>query len=206
MLESTFKEIAGHYSADTTGIDALWKEIQAAHSHTTRRYHNLLHLEHLFSQLLPVKEWINDWDMMVFAISYHDIVYNTLKQDNEEKSSALAAMRLGNLPVPWDRINACRTLIMATKSHKTTPVADASFFTDADLSILGADPDSYNQYSAQIRKEYKFYPDLAYKPGRRKVLEHFLHMDRIFKTAHFHALYEAKARQNLQAELHALAN
>lgn len=205
MLELIFKETAGHFSRDATGIDVLWKEIQAAHTHTARRYHNLQHLEHLLHELLPVKAAIGDWDMMVFAISYHDIVYNTLKQDNEEKSSRLAAARLGNLPVPWNRIDACCALIMATQSHKTTPVADASYFTDADLSILGAAPGVYGEYSAQIRKEYKFYPDLAYIPGRRKVLLHFLQMEKIFKTAHFHGLYEKQARHNLQEEFAALA-
>lgn len=204
MLETIFKETAGHFSKDVTGIDALWKEILATHTHTARRYHNLQHLEHLLAELLPVKQEIADWDMVVFAIAYHDLVYNTLKQDNEEKSSSIAALRLGNLPVPWERINTCRALIMATRSHKNTPEADARFFTDADLSILGSDPDSYRQYSEQIRKEYKFYPDLAYKPGRRKVLEHFLGMERIFKTDYFHQRYEWAARQNLQQEMTAL--
>ncbi|MFT4022818.1 MAG: hypothetical protein QM664_03415 [Flavihumibacter sp.] len=205
MLEPLFKETAVHFSKDAAGIDALWNEIDAAHSHTARHYHNIRHLEHLLDELLPVKACIADWDMMVFAVSYHDIVYNTLKPDNEEKSSRLAAMRLGNLPVPWQRVNACRALIMATKSHKTTPAADACFFTDADLSILGAAPETYRLYSHQIRREYKFYPDLAYKPGRQKVLEHFLFMERIFKTDHFHSLYEEQARINLREELAALS-
>lgn len=201
MLESVFKETAANFSKDITGIDSLWKEIQAAHTHTARRYHTLHHLEQLLEQLLPVKALISDWHMMVFAIAYHDIVYNTFKQDNEEKSSALAAMRLANLPVPWERINHCRALIMATQSHKPSPIADAAYFTDADLSILGSDPENYRLYSEQIRKEYKFYPDLAYQPGRRKVLNHFLQMDRIYKTETFFNLYEQQARANLKAEL-----
>jgi predicted metal-dependent HD superfamily phosphohydrolase len=52
-----------------------------------------------------------------------------------------------------------------------------------------------------VRKEYLIYPDLIYNPGRKKVLHHFLAMDRIFKTDFFYNKFEQQARQNLRKEI-----
>jgi predicted metal-dependent HD superfamily phosphohydrolase len=52
-----------------------------------------------------------------------------------------------------------------------------------------------------VRREYSIYPDLLYKPGRKKVLQHFLNMEHIFKTIHFYTLYEQNARNNLNREI-----
>jgi predicted metal-dependent HD superfamily phosphohydrolase len=57
-----------------------------------------------------------------------------------------------------------------------------------------------------IRKEYNFYPDFMYKPGRQKVLQHFIQMPRIYKTDYFHDRYEEKARDNLHVELKELSS
>ncbi len=60
---------------------------------------------------------------------------------------------------------------------------------------------AYNDYARQVRQEYSLYPDMIYKPGRRKVLRHFLAMPKIFKTDIFFELYEESARRNLQREM-----
>ena len=48
------------------------------------------------------------------------------------------------------------------------------------------------------------YPDMMYKPGRKKLLEHFLAMPHIFKTAFFRERLEVQARENLMRELELL--
>jgi len=53
----------------------------------------------------------------------------------------------------------------------------------------------------KIRKEYKVYPDIIYKPGRRKVVQHFLAMERIYKTDYFFVRLEQQAKENLTKEL-----
>jgi predicted metal-dependent HD superfamily phosphohydrolase len=90
---------------------------------------------------------------------------------------------------------------LATKHHQLSADEDVNYFTDADLSILGQDWGTYLDYAKKIRKEYRLYPDLAYKPGRKKVLQHFFEMESIFKTSGFRERYEAAARRNLQQEL-----
>jgi len=58
----------------------------------------------------------------------------------------------------------------------------------------------YDQYKAAIRAEYRIYPDILYRKGRKKVLEHFLERDQIYYTSVFQAR-EEKARANLEREL-----
>lgn len=147
---------------------------------------------------------IADWDSIVFAIFFHDVVYNVLKKDNEYKSGICAREYLTAIKfIPQERIDHVQEMIMATAGHEMSSVDDINLFTDADLSILGTDHDTYQVYQAGIRKEYKWYPDLLYNPGRKKVIKHFLSMEKIFKTQAF-ARFEDQARINLQSELSSL--
>jgi predicted metal-dependent HD superfamily phosphohydrolase len=57
---------------------------------------------------------------------------------------------------------------MDTKSHQVDNNKDANYFTDAGLSILGAEEALYHLYKEQTRKEYRFYPGIVYKPGGKK--------------------------------------
>ena len=84
------------------------------------------------------------------------------------------------------------------------PLLKGRYFTDADLAILGSDYDKYIHYVKSIRKEYKFYPDFVYNPGRKKVLEHFIQMTRIYKTDFFFSRYEEQARKNMNDEIRQL--
>lgn len=178
-----------------------WQEIVQAHSQPARHYHNLEHLQAIWQQLQPVRDEILDWPIMLCAIAYHDFIYNTLHSDNEENSAAFAVEKLSALHFSRERIEQCRRHILATKKHEAVSETDTNYFTDADLSILGADPTIYMQYAENIRQEYESYPDMIYKPGRYRVLESFLQRPRLFKTDHFYGLYEEKARINLLAEM-----
>jgi predicted metal-dependent HD superfamily phosphohydrolase len=204
MLQPVFFDLSKKYSNDNKLIGSVWKEIEKNHSHPGRYYHSLKHLENLMEQLTHVKENINSWDGVLFALYFHDVIYNVLKNKNEEKSSEFAGSKLTALNVPVDIIRKCRRIIVATKKHELNTDQDVNYFTDADLSILGATPDIYQNYCEQIRKEYSIYPDLVYKPGRKKVVEHFLGMERIFKTEYFFNKFEKQARINLQQELNFL--
>jgi predicted metal-dependent HD superfamily phosphohydrolase len=182
----------------------LWIEIAKGYSASSRHYHTLSHLDNLVVLLHEQKIKFKNWNTIVLAVAYHDLVYNTLKSNNEEKSALLAEKRLKRLNYPSDEIDRCSKLILATKNH--LPGDDeTNLFTDSDLSILGADPETYGKYCHQIRQEYKIYPDLIYIPGRKKVLAHFLSMTKIFKTDVFSERFEDKARVNLKSELQKLS-
>ena len=113
------------------------------------------------------------------------MIYNALKNDTEARSADFARLSLEKLNVPENLIQKCVLQILATKTHLLNTDSDTNFFLDANLSILGSDWKQYLNYTQHIRKEYAIYPDLIYNPGRRKVLQHFLTMKRIFKTDFF---------------------
>jgi predicted metal-dependent HD superfamily phosphohydrolase len=96
-------------------------------------------------------------------------------------------------------------MIIATNGHEVSQNVDVNYFTDADLSILGAPPAEYEQYTKDVRKEYSIYPDILYKPGRKKVLKHFMEMPTLFKTEFFRNRLESQARSNIAWEMEALS-
>lgn len=201
MLKKTFISLVSHYTNDSDLSTVLWIEMVKNYDSKKRHYHNLSHLENLLSELKKVKPQIRNWNTILFSVFYHDIIYNPIKSDNEEKSALYASKTLYSLSVPEKMINSCLEQILATKSHKTSLDQDTNFFTDADLSILGKEWEVYKLYTENVRKEYAIFPDLIYKPGRRKVLQHFINMDQIYKTEYFFEQYEIQAKSNLKKEL-----
>ncbi|UII32477.1 hypothetical protein LVD17_01310 [Fulvivirga ulvae] len=203
-MKKLFQGQVRRYTDDAALPDSFWVEIETKYSGKRRYYHNLHHLENLLEQLSEVKLSIKDWDVTLFALFYHDLVYNPARRDNEEKSARMAGERLKSINFPKDGVDKCRNMILATKGHADASDNDTNLFTDADLSILGCAHDQYMEYARQVREEYHIYPDMLYKPGRKKVLQYFLSMDRIFKTNHFYDKFEAQARENLSIELKSL--
>jgi predicted metal-dependent HD superfamily phosphohydrolase len=201
MIKEQFSEAFSRYSSDQNLWHSLWYDIDRNYTRKGRYYHTLAHVENLFRELWPFRDTFKHWDIVIFAIAYHDIIYNTLKKNNEEKSAMYATRQLALISFPKAFIQKCAQFILATKSHQLNADHEINLFTDADLSVLGGNPDSYFLYCQQIRKEYAIYPDFMYIPGRRKVIEHFLTMDHIFKTDTFRDRYEDQARINLQREL-----
>jgi len=204
LLKNTFIQLIGNYTTESRLIKQLWEEIEENYCNKRRHYHTLQHLENLFFQLTETRAQINDWNCILFSIFYHDVIYNALKTNNEERSAEFAQNRMQLLGVPHMVIENCMQKILASKKHVWSDEPDTNFFTDADLSILGQQWEVYLAYSQNIRKEYSLFPDIIYQPGRKKVLLRFLQMERIFKTDFFFNKFEITARENLQRELEQL--
>lgn len=204
MLQETFQVLLLKHVNNKKLAADFWNEIEKNYNGSKRYYHTLAHIENMLQQLISCKEQINDWDTVLFALYYHDIIYKATKKDNEEQSAMIAAKRLSLINYSKAKIALCGQHILATKLHSVSKNNDTNLFTDADLSILGSSSETYFTYTKQIRKEYSIYPDFMYKPGRKKVLQHFLQMGRIYKTDHFYELYEEQAKENMSEELQTL--
>ena len=204
MLKQTFFQLLSKYSEDSTLMQQLWIEVEHGYSNKKRHYHTLQHLENLLAQLTGVKSEIQNWESILFSLYYHDLVYNPLKSDNEEKSAERAENGMKQISVPNQTITLVKQHILATKSYLESTNCDTNYFTDADLSVLGQSWEDYSQYYKNVRNEYAIYPDFVYNPGRKKVLNHFLSMDRIFKTDWFYQRLELQAKQNLKKEMELL--
>ena len=201
MLEDAFLFYVGKYFSDKTMPERLWNELVAHLREKHRCYHTLTHLENMYEDLARARSLVSDWDATVIALCYHDIIYNPRSNKNEEESAGLAKDRLSKGGFPSEKTSKVISLILATKSHTHHNDDDINYFTDADLAILGKSSDEYHTYTLNVRKEFSIYPDFLYKPGRKKVLKHFLAMQRIYKTDLFFGLYEDKARRNIGEEL-----
>ena len=205
MLKKAFIHLLKQYTDDDKLMNKLWIEISATYSKRNRHYHTLQHLEDILVGLTDVKSQIINWNALLFALCYHDIVYNVLKHNNEEKSATIAVKKMKALRVEGESISKCEAIILATKAHQLLFDNDINLFTDADLSVLGASWNDYESYYKNIRREYSIYPDIIYNPGRRKILQHFLNMERIYKTTFFFEKFEENARNNLKREIETLS-
>jgi len=203
-LKNQFEQLCSSFTNDQQLINSLWKEIETKYSEKGRHYHNLLHLENMFNELEMVKSNISDFTALSFSVFYHDIIYDATSKTNEEKSAAKAEKRLAEFHINQDKISLISAQILATKSHQRSDYEDTNYLLDADLSVLGKDFTTYLEYTQNIRKEYSIYPDFLYKPGRKKVLRHFLELESIFKTDYFKQKYEAQAKENIAEELRLL--
>ena len=181
----------------------MWDELQTNYSQKHRKYHNLNHLNEMFSYFDVFVDELDHPEEVAFAIFYHDIIYNVLKSNNEEKSAKIAVKYLSVMKIEAEVINRVNQLILDTKTHQTL-TNDGNFLMDFDLAILGQPEKEYQLYTSQIREEYKVFPNIIYTKGRKKVLQHFLDNEAIFKTAFFYDKFEKQAKSNLQQELNSL--
>ncbi len=188
-------------STDEKLADEFWQKISSAYSEKGRYYHTLIHVKQLLDLSIKYFDNILDIRNIQLSIFYHDVVYSATKNNNEEKSAELAEAHLKQLGIETDKIEKCKNFILATKSH-LNPINDndLDLFLDFDLEKLGAPWAEYEEYIKQIRQEYKIYPKPLYNKGRRKVLEHFLAQERIYKTSEFYKNFEHAARENISKE------
>ena len=200
-LKEIFSNLLINYTTNSSLINELWDEVEKNYSEKKRHYHTLQHLENLLITLTEVKSEIQHWESILFTLFYHDIIYTALKSDNEENSALLAEKRIQQLSVSNDIIERCKNQILATKSHSKSTDSDTNYFTDADLSVLGQPWEIYSLYYKNVRKEYAIYPDFIYNTGRKKVIQHFLSMNSIYKTDYFYNQFEKVAKENLMKEL-----
>lgn len=198
-LQNTHNNLLLKTGFTPTSISKHWEDLEKAYSSKSRQYHNLNHIEAMIKSFEEHKEQLKFPNEVLYSIFYHDIVYKTTRKDNEEKSADFA---IKILPKNTTLNNVLiYDMICATQLHQKNDINDINWLIDFDLKILASDWNTYEAYCQQIRKEYKIYPDLLYKPGRKKALQHFLENDFIFQTETFRTKYETKARVNIQKEI-----
>ena len=127
MIGELFVATASKAAPDASLVHSLWGEIEKQYSHRSRRYHTLVHLEKMTAELEVVKEQIEDFEAIVFAIVYHDIVYKATKKDNEEKSAELARKRLTSLSYSAQATERIVGHILATKAHQKARTTTRTF-------------------------------------------------------------------------------
>ncbi|MBL7817520.1 MAG: hypothetical protein JNL70_21115 [Saprospiraceae bacterium] len=200
-LRIIFYKKLSKYTDKTSFINDTFDELIRHYTSDNRQYHGLPHIIKLLRLLEEYKFHVTDEDAVFFAIWFHDAIYSTWRDDNEEKSAFWAQSVFKETTMPQDKIQKIVSYIIATKTHESNNDPDLNIFLDFDLSILGSDDTIYDVYTRQIRDEFSLMPTFLYKRGRRKVLKSLLDRPNIFKTTVFQNSIEAKSRDNIQREL-----
>jgi predicted metal-dependent HD superfamily phosphohydrolase len=178
-----------------------WQCIESRYSEAHRHYHTLRHIAACLRWLDQLRDQIADPRTLELALWFHDFVYNPRRNDNEYISAEYAVSTLSVLREPKPVRDATRALIMVTR-HPSRPVTpDQCWMVDIDLAILGAEPERYEAYAQQVRKEYAHVPDAAFAAGRKAVLESFLDEPNLYHTDYFRQHLESKARDNIACEI-----
>jgi predicted metal-dependent HD superfamily phosphohydrolase len=166
-----------------------------------RHYHDQRHLAHVLDR---IEQWAtskHDLFTVRLAAWFHDAVYDIPAREltNEEASARLAIRTLGRCGFEQEELGEVARLVRLTETHK--PIGsdpNGELLCDADLAILGADPETYRRYRDDVRAEYGSLSDEDFDRGRFAVLQHFGGRN-VFRTTKGYKLNPA-AQQNLRAE------
>lgn len=177
--------------------NAVYDDLVARYSEPHRAYHTLTHIQHCLNEFWQIRNLVTRPVALELALWYHDAIYDTKTNDNEEKSATLARTMMRNAVLPDTLQQFVADCVIATK-HTTIPTdPDICFLLDIDLSGLGKSEGVFNEHGRQIRKEYEWVPEHAFASGRAAILRSFLNRPNIYLTQFFREKYEAQARQNI---------
>jgi predicted metal-dependent HD superfamily phosphohydrolase len=196
-------------TVDDIGTDLLrrWHEPH-------RHYHDATHLTEVLTAVdtLCTSGGVDGAHRSVAALAawFHDAVYAVEPAAaNEAESASLAAQQLGRLGVDPELTARVVAVVLDTASHALSADALADparvVVHDADLWVLAAPVERFDEYCAQVREEYAHVPVALYASARAEVLRPFLVRDHVYRTDHARAEWEPAARENLARELTRLA-
>lgn len=193
--------------AHRDGSGEAFDRLVARHGDGDRHYHGFDHAESVVDHVLALHQPGDDWAVAVLAAWYHDVVYDATgpRGANEGTSAVVAVDELSALGASLAAVGSVARLVCVTAGHNPSDGDRAgALLCDADLAVLGADSDVYDQYLAGVRAEYAHVDDGAWRTGRRMVLCSFLDRPLIYRTSAGQSAWEASARTNISRELEAL--
>lgn len=188
--------------------------IKLAYSTPLRAYHDFNHVRAVlrhFDAVATGPGWLQPREVYL-AMLYHDAIYEAGRRDNEARSARLAQEHIaGWLPDAGLDAERVAGLIELTARHgqltssdldSDACAADARYFLDCDMAILGAPPEAFDAYDRGIAEEYAGHvPGWLFRRNRSRFLRALLKRERIFLSDFFHARLDAQARANLRRAL-----
>ena len=166
-------------------------------------YHDLLHLTEVLDRLdaMAGAGAGHDATTVVLAAWFHDAVYEG-GSDDEERSAQWAERAL-----PAAYAGEVARLVRMTVHHRPADDDPAGCaLSDADLGILAAPRQRYDAYVAGVRADFAHVGDDDFRAGRAAVLRDLASKPHLFHTPQGRALWEARARANLDRELEELGS
>ena len=157
---------------DKWGIKVDYNILLSMWNESHRSYHTQNHLLELIEQINEQKSKLSQtqYEKLMLCALFHDIVYDPMRQDNEEKSAEFFINCCSEKSNP-DLLEV-KQMILDTKTHEAT--TDLSeLFNHFDMKVVEMDYEKLLEWERGIHDEYQSYGDL-YKHGRLQFLETLL--------------------------------
>ncbi|WP_121258440.1 hypothetical protein [Nocardioides ferulae] len=183
-------------------LTELREELLRAYDHPARGYHDTRHLAEVLARIDELGASGIGFERLpvLLAAWFHDGVYDG-ERDAEERSAVWAEQALAGLLTAQAVAEVAR-LVRLTETHHPEPGdANGSVLSDADLAILAAPEDRYDEYVAAVRGEFAHLDDEAFREGRTRVLHSLTARPHLFATDYARERWEAAARSNIEREL-----
>ena len=194
--------LLNRWEAIMPGHDALFLDLLDRWSEPHRHYHGCTHLLSVLEALDLLTEPDEAPRTVLLAAWFHDAVYRGAAGQDEEESARLAEKRLTGAGLPEEEVAETARLVRLTSDHRTEPGDDdGALLCDADLSILGGEPEDYSRYVAAVRKDYAHIGDADFAAGRAAVVRQLLELDPLFHHQRARDLWLDAAQRNLKGEL-----
>ena len=189
----------------------LIEGLKARYGEPQRHYHTWDHITALKRHSVSLSDVWSRPEPVLWALYWHDAIYDPTRGDNEELSAQLLEEQ-GRGHISDDDLTFAAKIIRATAKHEVpdglnaSDAHDLALFLDIDLSILGAPAAVFDRYETDVRREYGFVPDEAFRAGRARILKGFAERQELYFTDAGRGLWDARARSNLQRSLDRLAD
>lgn len=190
----------GDGQSDDSGAPGWYERLLAAYSEPQRRYHDVRHLSECLAAFDAIRDAAEQPHLVEWALWFHDSVYVPSPHD-EERSADLLREMASDCGIDADKTERAAALILVTRHRSPATDDDERVLLDADLAILGSSEERFAEYERDVRAEYAFVPDAAFRAGRANVLRRLLARKPLFSTAHMRDRREAVARANLTRSL-----
>ena len=203
LLERSWQRAWAGLGANGDGLEVR-DALLAAWASPNRHYHTLRHLRDCLALLEPVLAQAEHPEEVEIAAWFHDAVYDPRAGDNEKRSAQWADTALASAGVPAAACARVRALVLATRHEAVPRSPDERLLVDVDLSILGVDSPRFEQYDAEVHREYAWVPRAIYRAKRRRILAAFLERPAIYTSGRLDERFELQARTNLERALRQL--
>lgn len=182
----------------------LRDRLLAAWSDPSRGYHDARHLAEVCARIDEITlagHLGYDRVTVLLAAWFHDAVYDAAP-GAEERSAAWAEEALTAAELAAEQVAEVARLVRLTETHRAADDdVNGCVLSDADLAILAAPRDRYDEYVATVREEYAHVPEQAFREGRAAILRGLLGGPHLFHTAYAREHWETRARANVTREI-----
>lgn len=169
----------------------------------TRFHHSLAHIVDGLTVISQISDQIENPEAFMLAWMFHDSVYDSHRQDNEEASAALFRNKAKVWGLDSKLIEQTAKLIMVSKYHHIIPVTnDEKLFSDLDKMVFGLPYTLFRSHEKDLRREGDWVSDLKWASRRIDFLERL--PQNLYVTPFFDERYGSAAHSNIQRSIERL--